>query len=62
MGEVVLLSKTPIDLNSDVGHAFIVDATRAAEGLISGPGACGEVRAIPRGLAKHHQGHGGAKL
>jgi hypothetical protein len=35
MGEVVLLSKTPIDLNSDAGHAFIVDATRAAEGLIT---------------------------
>src|SRR5262245_10545341 len=35
MGDVVNLRSTPIDLNSDLGHAFVVDATRAAEGLIS---------------------------
>ena len=35
MGDVVLLSKTPIDLNSDVGHRFVVDCTRAGEGLLS---------------------------
>src|SRR5262245_38492923 len=35
MGEVVVLRSTPIDLNSDVGHQFVVDATRAAEGLIT---------------------------
>jgi len=31
--KVVQLHK--IDLNSDRGHAFVVDATRAAEGVIS---------------------------
>jgi hypothetical protein len=34
MGEIINLRSTPIDLNSDLGHAFVVDATRAAEGLI----------------------------
>jgi hypothetical protein len=34
MGDVVLL-KTPIDLGSDLGRAFIVDATRAGESLIT---------------------------
>ena len=35
MGDVIALSKSPIDLNSDVGHQFIVDCTRAGEGLLS---------------------------
>jgi len=35
MGDVVILRSTPIDLTSDVGHAFVVDATRAAEGLLT---------------------------
>src|SRR5215475_7077473 len=35
MGDVVILRSIPIDLTSDVGHAFVVDATRAAEGLLS---------------------------
>src|SRR5262245_38303947 len=35
MGDVINLRSTPIDLNSDIGHAFVVDATRAAEGLIT---------------------------
>jgi hypothetical protein len=37
MGDVIDLKGrgTPIDLNSDLGHAFVVDATRAAEGLIT---------------------------
>ena len=35
MGNIVNLRNTPIDLNSDVGHAFVVDATRAAEGLLT---------------------------
>jgi hypothetical protein len=35
MSDVVLLSKAPIDLNSDIGRAFVVDATRAGEGLIT---------------------------
>ena len=34
MGDVVPL-RTPIDLNTDVGRSFIVDATRAGEGLLS---------------------------
>ena len=34
MGDVIQL-RSPIDLNSDLGHAFVVDATRAGEGLIS---------------------------
>jgi len=35
VGEIVRLRSTPIDLNSDIGHAFVVDATRAAEGLLT---------------------------
>jgi hypothetical protein len=35
MGDVVLLSETSIDLNTDAGHQFIVDCTRAGEGLLS---------------------------
>ena len=35
MGDVVNLRSIPVDLNSDLGHAFVVDATRAAEGLIT---------------------------
>jgi hypothetical protein len=35
MTNIVKLRSLPIDLNSDVGHAFVVDATRAAEGLIT---------------------------
>src|SRR5215475_7803145 len=35
MGDVVILRSIPIDLTSDVGHAFVVDATRAAEGLLT---------------------------
>ena len=34
MGDVVQL-RSPIDLNTELGRAFIVDATRAAEGVIS---------------------------
>ena len=34
MGDIVQLH-SPIDLNSDLGRAFIVDATRAGEGLIT---------------------------
>ena len=34
MGEIVL-SKTPIDIHTDAGRAFIVDATRAGESLIT---------------------------
>ena len=35
MGDILNLRSTPIDLNSDVGHQFVTDATRAAEGLIT---------------------------
>jgi hypothetical protein len=35
MGTVVNLRSTPIDLTSDIGHQFIIDCTRAAEGLIT---------------------------
>jgi hypothetical protein len=35
MGDVVSLSKTPVDLNTDAGHQFVVDCTRAGEGLLS---------------------------
>jgi len=35
LGDVIVLRSIPIDLNSDVGHAFVVDATRAAEGLLT---------------------------
>src|SRR4029077_12786109 len=34
MGDIVQL-RSPIDLNTDLGRAFIVDATRAGEGLLS---------------------------
>jgi hypothetical protein len=34
MGDVIQL-RSPIDLTSDIGRAFVVDATRAGEGLIS---------------------------
>ena len=32
MGDIISLSKTPIDIPTDAGHAFVVDATRAGEG------------------------------
>jgi len=35
MGDIVNLRSTPIDLNSDIGHQWVVDCTRAAEGLIT---------------------------
>jgi hypothetical protein len=35
MGDIISLSKTPIDLNTDTGHRFVVDCTRAGEGLIT---------------------------
>jgi hypothetical protein len=35
MGDVITLHGGVPDLNTDAGHAFVVDATRAAEGLIS---------------------------
>ena len=35
MGDVVTLRSTPIDLNSDIGHRFIVDCVRAGEGLLT---------------------------
>jgi len=35
MSTVVNLRSIPVDLTSDVGHQFVIDATRAAEGLIS---------------------------
>jgi hypothetical protein len=35
MGDVVILRSTPIDLNSDVGRAFVADCTRAGEGVIT---------------------------
>jgi len=35
MGEVITLRSLPVDLTSDVGHAFVVDACRAGEGLIT---------------------------
>src|SRR6478672_11839634 len=34
MGDMVQL-RSPIDFNSDLGRAFVVDATRAGEGLIT---------------------------
>src|SRR6478672_5485114 len=34
MSDIVQL-RSPIDFNSDLGRAFVVDATRAGEGLIS---------------------------
>ena len=35
MGDVVNLRITPIDLLSDTGRQFVVDCTRAGEGLIN---------------------------
>jgi hypothetical protein len=35
MGNVITLRSTSVELTSDIGHAFVVDATRAAEGLLS---------------------------
>jgi hypothetical protein len=35
MGDIVELHSSPIDLDSEVGHRFIVDCTRAGEGLIT---------------------------
>lgn len=35
MGEIVDLHPTPIDITSDRGRAFVIDATRAAEGLLT---------------------------
>jgi hypothetical protein len=35
VGEIVKLRSVPIDIDTDLGHAFVVDATRAAEGLIT---------------------------
>ena len=35
MGDIVNLRSIPIDLNSDTGHQFVTDCTRAAEGLIT---------------------------
>jgi hypothetical protein len=35
VGDTVILRSIPIELTSDIGHAFVVDAKRAAEGLLS---------------------------
>ena len=35
MGDVVILRSSPIDLNTDTGHQFVIDCTRAGEGLIT---------------------------
>jgi hypothetical protein len=35
MGEVINLRSLPVDLTSDVGHQFVIDCTRAAEGLLT---------------------------
>jgi hypothetical protein len=35
MGDVINIKPAGLDLNSDVGRAFVVDATRAAEGLVT---------------------------
>src|SRR5262245_30076066 len=35
MGEVINLRSTPVDINSDLGYAFVVDCTRAAEGILT---------------------------
>ena len=32
MGDIISLSKTPIDLNTDAGHAFVVDAHGPGKG------------------------------
>jgi hypothetical protein len=34
MGEIIPL-RSPIDITSDIGRAFVVDATRAGEGVIT---------------------------
>jgi hypothetical protein len=35
MDDIVNLRSIPIELNNDVGHQFVTDCTRAAEGLIT---------------------------
>ena len=35
MGDVITLRSTPIDLLSDAGRQFVVDCTRAGEGLLT---------------------------
>jgi hypothetical protein len=35
VSDTVILRSIPVDLHSDVGHAFVTDCTRAAEGLLS---------------------------
>jgi hypothetical protein len=35
MGDVIVLRSIPIDLNSTTGHQFVVDCTRAGEGLLT---------------------------
>jgi hypothetical protein len=35
MGGVVILRGVPVDLSSELGHAFVVDAVRAAEALLT---------------------------
>ena len=35
MGDVVVLRSIPTDLGSDIGHAFVVDCVRAAEGILT---------------------------
>ena len=35
MGDIITLRGAPIDLFSDTGHAFVVDCTRAGEGIIT---------------------------
>jgi hypothetical protein len=35
MGDVVILRSTPVDITSDVGRQFVMDCTRAAEGLLT---------------------------
>ena len=34
MGDVIVL-RTPVDLTTDAGHQFVVDAVRAGEGLVT---------------------------
>jgi len=43
MGDIVKLHGSPIDLNSDLGRAFVVDATRAAEGAAHRQRAAGKI-------------------
>ena len=35
MGDVIVLRGIPIDPSSDTGRPFVVDCTRAAEGLLT---------------------------